>query len=383
MNDDDGATASTVENDYGKAAYLLPRIAATISLFAVVCTMTECAADLRKSQSELRLESNQSATRVLLAYQIPLFLMHLMQVWGQAAMARDTGKWGAYGNWSTCEAQGFVLFGSQMCGLIWDACLSSIFLLKVSYKWEEARVRKLVFYMHLISWPVLVLAPIFPLMDKTFNDNTEMCKLESDRNDCIADSADPDKCKSPSTIIFIICFSLIPLVVGGFSIYTMTSIWRRVRALAHNLRQLGSHEASERLSQRLEGWKGFLYASTMLLSTVGSTVNAILYEITGENNKPLTVFANMTLGLLGFFNMLVLLARRSRNEMSSRYGRLLKCAVDELIRACRWSLQVVSVLFFTASERTRDLQSSNDSHSAHGRDLFGSSSELDSVASKE
>jgi len=104
--------------------------------------MTESWADLRRPTppSESRRGSNNSSTRVLLAYQLPLFLMHLMQVWGQTAMPRSTGKWGAYGNWSTCEAQGFILFGSQICGLLWDACLSTVFLLKVSYQWEESRV---------------------------------------------------------------------------------------------------------------------------------------------------------------------------------------------------------------------------------------------------
>lgn len=88
-----------------------------------------------------------------------------------------------------------------------------------------SRVQSLELYMHLFIWPVLVFSPIFFLLDNTFNDNTEMCKLESDRNDCIADSADPDKCKSASTIIFIICFSLIPLLVGAFSVHTTCGLW--------------------------------------------------------------------------------------------------------------------------------------------------------------
>jgi len=308
---------ATYDDPYSKAAYTAPRVAAGVSILAIACTLSETVADVR-------LRQDTSVIRVLLSYQLPLLGMHAAQLLGQTPMPASDDKWGAIGTMGTCEAQGFVLLASQLGTLLWDACLSTVFLLMVRYNWTESKLRRLERFMHIVIWPLALLLPIHPLRHHMFNSNFEMCVIgdvpnncEEGAEDCVAQDADA---------IFMALFGLVPVVVGGYSILVMLLIYRKIRHLERRNRQYDVEGApvSRRLSTKT-GYKGLLFASTLLVSTLGVTVDTILYSVFDIQSIPMAAFAFSMMGLLGFFNMLVFLARR--REMRTAYGRLVRRGV--------------------------------------------------------
>jgi len=259
--------------------------------------------------------------------------MHSMQLIGNTAIPAETDVWGAYGTWGTCEAQGFILFIGHLGTMLWDAALSTVFLLMVRYGWNEAKLRKVELWMHVIIWPIAIIIPVYPLHNDLYG-HFETCKMDSEPTRC----PEGETCEHDSMAKLVIAiFSLSPFVAGIYSMYVMLSIYMKVCALAHDIRSRNPNPTavSRRLTKAL-GWKGILYASTLLFGTFLVTYGAVAYTITQTINIPRLAVSYSILGLLGTFNMLVFVMRR--DTMRTAYGHKVQGLMNRIstvFKVCR------------------------------------------------
>ena len=187
------------------AEYIVPRIAAMISLLGVICVAIESYKDLRthtrnrrsssvmggghttgNMMSTTRWNNTLAVTRIQFFYQIPLFCHALSFALGMTVAPQGMDIWGAIGTTATCDIQGFLMQFALHANFGWDAALSWAFLMMVRYynysglpSWEK--------YYHLVIWPVALAMSIYPLLHGMYNPNHTVCWLESLPPDCKGD----------------------------------------------------------------------------------------------------------------------------------------------------------------------------------------------------
>lgn len=368
----DAATTTTLEDYYrvDTLSYVLPRITAVISLFAVVCVACETTADLLQARKQRKAIINShsgrvrsvnnsvtvsTVTRIQMFYQIPLFCQALSFALGTTPAPANMDIWGAAGSIATCEVQGFMAqFG--LVGFIgWDAALSTAYLLMVRYNMHSDRLRSLEKYCHILIWPSALALSIFALVKDMYNLNHSICWLESVPNECVG-----DECKRGAGA------KMMQTVMSGsvvlhllYSIAIMLTIYCSIRGMEDRKRDYRSSlstakapefEASEDFSSgqgmqeatpasstasaptmatdrrysRAVAVQGMLYASGMILTTLPTAASIIIFNINGWYSEAFGSFATSVTPLIGYVNFFVFIRGRKIKDCKTSYGRFMR-----------------------------------------------------------
>lgn len=325
-----------------KATFVLVRIFGGLSLLSVICTASETWADHRAGKGT-------TVTRILLPYQFSLLLnsiAYVLGTWPSPSGAPDV--WGASGTVQTCEAQGFILQLATQSGVPWDICLSVTYVLMVRYNWSHHRLRRMEPYFHMFIWPFGLAAAIIPLRLELYNNNWEVCWIDSVPWDCEGSyrlGGETDCIRGDNGWIYQLAFSGFPVIGMLVAIACMVSIYLYIRCVEKKnqryysgpgrLLQVNRHRRSRQAAVR-----GMLYSSTMVLTYAPLFVGMAIDKLTGVWRPNVTLITSPLATCNGLFVMLVFVQTRKR--MRTRYGRAVRkvlcgvcCCSCALWDACR------------------------------------------------
>lgn len=284
--------------------------------------------------------------------QLTIILFDLCGMVGTTAAPVAAHRWGAMGNTTTCEIQGFLI---QFCFCTFvplDMFLSICHVLIVRYNWSEAQLRAVEKPLHVIVWPLGLGLAIFPLFTNSYNSSWENCWLNKYPSGC---GDDDIPCERGGNWLSDILVSTILVGMSTITaIVSMTSIYCFVRGRENGMRRFDfeahhtvsasdlhtAQTSSRRMSlsssrasigrqrSRATGIQGILYCCVTLISCVPAILFMVVDQMYGWNLL-LATFGGSMLPLLGLFNMMVYF--RTRTTMQTPYGRFIK----GLLRRCR------------------------------------------------
>lgn len=351
-------------------AYVLPRITAVISLFAVACIAGETLTDLVQTRKQRRAIINTHSgrirsvknagtvsivTRIQMFYQIPLFCQALAFALGTTPAPATMVIWGAAGSIATCEAQGFLLQFSILGFMGWDVALSTTYLLMVRYNMHGDRLRNLEKYHHIVIWPIALALCIYPLVMDMFNLNHGVCWLESVPNECVGDECE----RGAGAPMMQTLLSGVTVLHLLYSIAVMLTIYCSIRGMEDHKRDYRSSlstatkvpefEPSEEFSEqgmqvatptsstasaqpvaadrrhsRAVAVQGMLYAGGMILTFLPTAAYIVIWNITGRYSPAFGCFATSLTPLMGYFNFVIFIRGRTVQGCKTSYARFMR-----------------------------------------------------------
>ena len=352
---------------------ILPRIAALISLLAVICVAVETWKDIRiargknNAQRSTRASNALTISRIQFFFQIPLFCHAVGFVLGSTVQPEGMDIWGAVGSTASCDAQGLLLQFAFIANMGWDASLSTAFLIMVLC--HNCRLSRLEKYCHILIWPSALAASIYPVLQDMYNPIYSICWLAS-----IPPACKGDECirgegagvwGNITAILAIIhlCYSITVIICIYCSIRSIENRSSRVtvsgqlrssqdqespssseedeEASSHDLKQdtelppntvasnvadsAASYSRSRRASRAM-GIQGLLYAGGIILTAFPIATYIIIFNDKDDSNDALRIFANSVIPLFGYINFAVFMRRRKVQDCHTQYAKLLRRA---------------------------------------------------------
>ena len=325
-----------VNNEGAKVALILPRITAVVSLLAVVCVFLESWNALRTARNQgngvtntaCRIRSNTAARNINTVqyiqffYQIPLFCFSLACALGTLPAPAEQGIWGAAGTTATCTAQGILMQFGVLGTLCWDACLSFTYL-AMAKSWNVHGWKS---RYHLVAWPVVLTTSLIPLFKDMYNFNYNACWIHEYPDDC-----EGDECiRGEGAQLWTGLISFAGVLHVAYSIVVMVCLYcliRRIENQASASQPSSSlSEGSNRQYSRAVLIQGILYAGGMLLTTLPTGVNVLVYDVTGHFNHALGAVALTMTPLVGYVNFIIYMRNLKPEDCHTKYARLLRRA---------------------------------------------------------
>jgi hypothetical protein len=201
-----------------------PAIAATLSILGSSSIIWMIASDWQKKISHVKF-------RFLFALSISDIINSLLfLIWPIPMPSDATGVWGAFGNSSTCQLQGFFM-QIGLTGSFYNGALSLYFLLTIRYGLSNADIaKKYELWCHLVAilWPLvtgLVLAGL-----QLFTVTALGCWLGPEPLGCQLDDTDYECTSHQRAYLYSWMFTGTPLLVLNlFIAFAMIQIYRTVR----------------------------------------------------------------------------------------------------------------------------------------------------------
>lgn len=342
MNDTYTASSGTDGDDYydatidsyynNKWLLIVPRVTAFISLLAVTCVAMEAWYDLRQVRTSTRTTTAKNVstiTHIQFFYQIPLFCHALVFTLGTTA-APQGQAWGAVGNIATCSVQGFLMQMGVYGTVLWDAALSTAYILMVRYKVAEVQLQSYKKYLHLFIWPICLGVSIYPLTQQMYNLNGTVCWLESYPNNCEGDQCQ----RGEGAVVWQTAASIVFMLHLLYSISVMFCLYCAIRGLENHTSDAISRDhmsvatsaSPQRRYSKAIRVQGMLYASGMLLVGLPTPVYIMLWNTAGLWNNGFSIFATSMLGFMGYVNFVIFMRKRSVEQCHTRYAKLLRRA---------------------------------------------------------
>jgi hypothetical protein len=203
-----------------------PAVSATLSIFGSCCIIWMIASDWQKKISNVKY-------RFLLALSISDIVNSLVfLIWPIPMPSGTKGIWGAFGNVSTCQIQGFFM-QMGVTGSFYNGALSLYFLLTLRYGLSNADIaKKYELWCHLVAilWP-LVTGLVSASM-QWYRVNAIGCFLGPGPTGCHLDDTDFECTTNLHATLFAWIFVGIPLVlINLFIAFAMIQIYRTVREI--------------------------------------------------------------------------------------------------------------------------------------------------------
>lgn len=301
-------------------------------------------------------------SRTQFFFQIPIFMFALVHFMGSWVAPEGTPGWNTSGNIATCEALGYLKQFSLTLLPI-DMWISTLHILMVRYNWKEARLRKYEKFVHLIVWPVGLVAATLPLVvsqtevpvsvsvwivtvhtqNQLFllfqNDNLnvtyDLCGMMNSPYFCDEEEGclRGDQSRVRKAHIAISSFNIVAVT---YAMFAMANIYLYVRHLENqNARYsssslaLGNSEitsAASRAHSRAVATQGILYATATTVAYLPSALEMILFFAANYEEYWIYTLHRFFAPMLGTFNMMVFF--RNRSTMHTRYGTILQKATS-------------------------------------------------------
>ena len=411
---EDGAypdTHSTTDKIYT----VFTRIGATLSLLAALCILIESIADLRTNrrqtvagQRQRSVVKGKTISRTLCAISVGILCDGIALLLGRSAIPSDLEEylWGATGNMSTCELQGFLLTFGIVVFHAFDAVLSVTYVLMVRYNWRREQLITMEKIVHLIIWSLALVLSFAALATDSYNPSQQYCSIGTLPPKC-GDDEDNDEDKPecirgglPAHIIALITQII---AIGGIvtSVICMLILYCTIRGIEQKTEKYSSHFVGSSISldnidlnnskntlrrnsstilqsaaknknnnkrpskSRQVGIQGILYSSALMICVIPLLLQDIINAATsaGSSNLHLAGIARIATSLIGFVYILVFL--RDRIEMKTCYGkafrRVLFCGSSTCF--CAPVCDAVSCRFF---KRDPDDPASSQQNSSSG-----------------
>lgn len=378
--------------EYGWKAQLvvyLMKVAGILSLFAAAGVAMETAFDHLRGKGT-------AINRTQFFFQIPISMFALVHFVGAWAAPRGTPGWYSSGTVASCEAMGFLKqFSLTLLPL--DMWITTCHILIVKYGWPERRLRAWEKWVHAVTWPLGLVAAVFPLVHGNLNLAYDLCGMSSVPYSCEKDEDDVECLRgnsNPSVGHIIISVANIVSVV--YAMFAMASIYLHVRHLENrNGRYAGNNAASSssstlahgqlssasssflsssfrsgqssssssssspqqqrppqppqpqpttssnsvstvsRTRSRAVATQGMLYSAATFAAFFPSALEMLMWFIGGYEAYWIYTLHRFCAPLIGFLNMAVFF--RNRQRMHTRYGLLLQratWALGSFLRFC-------------------------------------------------
>lgn len=325
-------------HDADPLALILPRITGLISLLAVCCVFVEAGLDLHESVEEivdlsLSQKHQQLTSHVQVFYQIPLLFFSMAFVWGTSPVPSSVDVWGAYGNTTTCTAQGFMLQFGLFGSLAWDAVLS-ITLLRMA----QGKTKSRLWLYHCLVWPMVLAVSVYPLTQDMYRFNYNLCWINNENHDDEDTYEDGESFTQGQADIWHGVTTLLAMMHLIFSVVIMICLYRSIQtnekllngSSARTEESNATGEPPEDSSMmRYQAFKeiasqGMFYTASVVLIALPGAVYMILFNATGLWSSGLSSFAVTLTPLVGYVNFVVFMKFRRLEDCHTGYARLLK-----------------------------------------------------------
>jgi hypothetical protein len=249
------------------------------------------------------------------------------------------------GNTATCTIQGFLYQFGFVASPLFNMSLAIFYLLIVKYNYNEKRLSHLEKWVQGSIWTFTLVASIYPIPLGLYNNNWEICWLDSYPPDCKdswtygddeADCIRGDNawihglfflvfpswfCLLVVSFTFLVLLRTIRQMENKSRMYAGTISKMNVLAVAPR-RRSSSLRVINRNKSKLVAQRAMMYAVAFLFTYSLATVTSSRWYTTGKYNTVFDFCSFILLPLQGFFNFIVFASVRS--VMKTPEGRLLR-----------------------------------------------------------
>ncbi len=201
------------------------------------------------------------------------------------------GRWMTpqHGNKATCDVQGTIV-QLNLCVVLWNACLTTNYLVRIVYGWNALRADALMPYYHMLSWGPGAVIALSLLAFGLYGDAGPWCWISSDY------------------VWARMALFYVPLwLMLSYTLCVMSVIIRHVRRIDAKFAHLRRREAS---SMRVTK-QSVAYILGMLLTWLAGSANRVYQAVNSGHTTPgLSLSMAFFIPLQGFFNLLVYLYPR-------------------------------------------------------------------------
>lgn len=220
-SDDD--LTMTNDDDYNSqvatvSAYL-PKPFACISMVCSFVMVREIIADHRQPNAAA-VSNGDPIKRMLLSNAVADLLFSLAYFLTTWPSPHDDVTWGITGNIGntlTCTIQGFILQLGFVASVIFSAGLSIFYFLTIQFGWKMHHLEKIEKVVQSFIWLTALAAAVYPIPIELYNNNYDVCWLDSYPGDCSGDDCIRGSNPRPHQLAFVIlpwsCMALVLAVM--------------------------------------------------------------------------------------------------------------------------------------------------------------------------
>jgi len=311
------------------------------------------------SGADYRAGSSTPITRTVFCAMVGSALISATAMVGSLAVpsqAPAAMAWQNVGTTATCDMQGFLNVWGAHVLCCWDLVLTILYVLLISYRWPNSKLRQLERIAHAFIWIYSLVICVAALVNGSYNNGYDYCWLNALPYDCGYEGY-PDCERGSNYRYFVVelygLFGVTLVVAVG----SMVTIYRAVLHLEQKNQQYSftptphssfSSQPSSRRTLREEAStihrksrqtaiQGLVYVSTMVCSNLPMIVTTVLYEFWSIWNDAVGQTAFLLSTIHPIFYMYAFF--RNRSTLRTRYGCLVRWVLFDSLASCLSSLR--------------------------------------------
>jgi len=149
-------------------SYHISHVGYSLSFLAAVCILAESSVHRRRHYYYYYYYWT-SASRILVGEVVAALLVVVGCLPGTLPLPSASGVYGAAGNQTTCNVQGFLVFAGLMAYAAYDCALSLIFLLQIRCNWRERSLRRVEYFFHTVAISLTLVVSIGAMITDSYS----------------------------------------------------------------------------------------------------------------------------------------------------------------------------------------------------------------------